>query len=143
MDQKVTVFQKSREGRGSCSLPACDVPRIAPDSVIPAHLLRQAPVGLPEISEPELVRHYVNLSTKNHHVDKDLYPLGSCTMKYNPKASEDIASYEGFTEIHPLLPGDMVQGALAVFQGLCARLRAWTRSRWCRPRAPMGNSPGC
>jgi glycine dehydrogenase subunit 2 len=118
MDSEVTIFQKSRPGRSSYSLAPCDVPRIAPDSVIPARLLRQAPPDLPEVSEPEVVRHYVNLSTLNHHVDKDLYPLGSCTMKYNPKACEDIASYEGFTDIHPMLPAEMVQGALAIIHGL-------------------------
>jgi glycine dehydrogenase subunit 2 len=115
---EVTVFEKSRAGRRAYSLPGCDVPMVDPESVIPPALLRKDPPGLPEISEPELMRHYVGLSVLNHHVDKDLYPLGSCTMKYNPKAGEDAAGYEGFSDLHPMLPEDMVQGALALVHGL-------------------------
>ncbi len=118
MKREVTIFEKSREGRQAYSLPECDVPRVHPASVIPSALLRDGPPRLPEISEPELVRHYVGLSVLNHHVDKDLYPLGSCTMKYNPKAGEDVAGYEGFSELHPMLPEDLVQGALALIHGL-------------------------
>jgi glycine dehydrogenase subunit 2 len=118
MEHEVTVFERSREGRRAYSLPEYDVPRVDPGSLIPTCLLRPTPPELPEISEPELARHFVNLSILNHHVDKDLYPLGSCTMKYNPKACEDIAAHEGFTDLHPMLPEDMVQGALGVIHGL-------------------------
>jgi len=114
----VTVFEKSRAGHKAYSLPESDVPRVDPGSAIPPALLRRDPPRLPEISEPGLVRHYVGLSVMNHHVDKDLYPLGSCTMKYNPKAGEDAAGYEGFSELHPMLPEDLVQGALGLIHGL-------------------------
>jgi glycine dehydrogenase subunit 2 len=118
MEPGMTVFRKSRKGRRAYSLPRLDVPRVDPVTAVPARLLRETPPDLPEISEPELARHYVNLSIQNHHVDKDLYPLGSCTMKYNPKACEDAAAFEGFSDIHPLLPADLTQGALAVIHGL-------------------------
>jgi glycine dehydrogenase subunit 2 len=116
--REATIFQKSRKGVTAYSLPEYDVPRVAPESRIPDRLLRTSPAELPEISEPEIARHFVNLSVLNHHVDKDVYPLGSCTMKYNPKACEDAAGQEGFSDIHPMLPADMVQGALAVIHGL-------------------------
>jgi glycine dehydrogenase subunit 2 len=114
----VTIFDKSREGRRAYSLPPSDVPRVSAESVLPPAIVRKDPPRLPEISESELVRHYVGLSRLNHHVDKDLYPLGSCTMKYNPKVCEDAAAYEGFSGLHPMLPDEMVQGALEVIHGL-------------------------
>jgi len=80
--------------------------------------LRQIPAELPEITEPEVVRHFVNLSTKNHHVDKDFYPLGSCTMKYNPKINDVIASMPGFAGLHPDQPEESVQGALQLMYEL-------------------------
>jgi glycine dehydrogenase subunit 2 len=113
-----TIFAKSQPGRKAFSLPDCDVPTVVPGSAIPQKLLRESQAALPEVSEPTLVRHFVNLSTLNHHVDKDLYPLGSCTMKYNPKACEDVAAYEGFASLHPLLPDRLVQGALCVIYEL-------------------------
>jgi glycine dehydrogenase subunit 2 len=91
---------------------------VEPDTIIPKELLRKSPPELPEVSEPEIVRHFVNLSVMNHHVDRDLYPLGSCTMKYNPKVGEEVATYEGFVGLHPLLPADLVQGALQVIYDL-------------------------
>jgi glycine dehydrogenase subunit 2 len=118
VNRQATIFEKSRPGRRAYSLPSPDVPLVKPESVIPAHLLRKGPVALPELSEPEIVRHFVNLSVLNHHVDKDFYPLGSCTMKYNPKVGEDVACYEGYSAIHPLLPENLVQGALEVIYEL-------------------------
>jgi glycine dehydrogenase subunit 2 len=114
----ITVFDKSRPGRKAYSLPECDVPEVNPQSVIPSHLLRRDLPDLPELAEPEIVRHFVGLSVMNHHVDKDLYPLGSCTMKYNPKVGEEVAGYEGFSEVHPHQPAFLTQGALKVIHHL-------------------------
>lgn len=105
-------------GKRGSSLPKCDVPEKSLSELIPEQYLRQKPAELPEISEPELVRHFVNLSAKNHHVDKDLYPLGSCTMKYNPKINDAIAGMPGFAELHPEQPVETLQGALQLYYEL-------------------------
>jgi glycine dehydrogenase subunit 2 len=86
--------------------------------MIPKDLLREDELDLPEVSELELIRHYVNLSYKNYSVDKGFYPLGSCTMKYNPKVNEDIANLKDFTDIHPLQNENTVQGALKLMYNL-------------------------
>lgn len=106
------IFEKSSRGRKGYSLPELDVPQNDPKNLIPEHLLRKEPADLPELSEPDVIRHFVNLSTKNHHVDKGFYPLGSCTMKYNPKIGEELARLVGFSEIHPFQPLETIQGAL-------------------------------
>jgi len=93
-------------------LPENDVPQAAPRDVIPDALLRKGPVAFPQVSEVEAVRHYTLLSQKNYGVDAGFYPLGSCTMKYNPKINEDMASLEGLTDLHPYQPESTVQGAL-------------------------------
>ncbi len=113
-----TVMSKSRPKRKAYSLPCLDVPEVDIGSLVPANFLRESPPRLPEVSEPEIARHFINLSTLNHHVDRDFYPLGSCTMKYNPKICEEIASYEGFTGLHPMAPDDLAQGALMVIYEL-------------------------
>lgn len=113
-----TIFDRSRPGRRAYTFPASDVPEVEPESVLPREALRREPAMLPEVSEPEIARHFVNLSVLNHHVDRDLYPLGSCTMKYNPKVGEDVAGFDGFSEVHPLLPERLVQGALRVIYDL-------------------------
>jgi glycine dehydrogenase subunit 2 len=93
-------------------------------SVLGAHSLRGSPPALPRVSEPEVVRHFVNLSVLNHHVDRAIYPLGSCTMKYNPKVNDAAAALDGFRSLHPDEPESLVQGALEVMyvleQALCA-----------------------
>lgn len=114
MDNR-TLIEKSREGKKSWSLPSCDVPEKKISELIPEEYLRKEVKGMPELSEPEIVRHFVNLSTKNHHVDKDFYPLGSCTMKYNPKINDAIASMEQLSELHPLQSEESVQGALQIY----------------------------
>jgi glycine dehydrogenase subunit 2 len=91
-----------------------------------AGLVRQAPIGLPGLSEPEAVRHYVRLSQKNHAIDLALYPLGSCTMKHNPRLNEKLARLPGLADIHPLQPDATVQGALALMQDLAHWLRTLT-----------------
>lgn len=123
MDKR-TLIEKSREGKKGWSLPNCDVPEKDLTEIFPKTYLRNDLKHMPELSEPEIVRHFINLSTKNHHVDKDFYPLGSCTMKYNPKINDFIATQPEFSEIHPLQPRASVQGALQVYyevkEYLCA-----------------------
>ncbi len=110
------IFKKSAAGRRCTRFPKSDVPK-AKD--LTAKYLRKAPVALPELSELDVVRHFTSLSKLNFSVDTNFYPLGSCTMKYNPKFSEDIAKLEGLTNLHPLLPqlrlgGILAQGALEI-----------------------------
>ncbi len=95
-----TIFDKSQDGRTGIKLPKLDVPKA---QMINPSYLRNEKAKLPQVSEFDVVRHYTNLSNKNFSIDKNFYPLGSCTMKYNPKSVERIASLEGFTSIHPHL----------------------------------------
>ena len=119
MNKSVSIiFDKSVKGRMGVKLPQSEVPNFELNKNIPPLLLREKPAELPEITEPEVVRHFVNLSTKNHHVDKDFYPLGSCTMKYNPKVNDVIASMPGFAGLHPEQPEESVQGALQLMYEL-------------------------
>lgn len=110
------IFEKSVSGRKGYKFPATDVPQIKPE--LPEHLLRKELPELPELSEPDVVRHYTDLALKNYSVDKGPYPLGSCTMKYNPKVNEKAASLEGFAEIHPYQPWEYSQGALQLMYEL-------------------------
>jgi glycine cleavage system P protein (glycine dehydrogenase) subunit 2 len=110
------IFDKSRAGRPGSSLPELDVPF---KSNVPNNLKREVPADLPEVSEQDAMRHFTLLSRKNIGVDTHFYPLGSCTMKYNPKFHEKIARHPGFANLHPLLPqlrhgGALTQGALEV-----------------------------
>jgi len=105
------LFERGSSGRSGVSLPPAG-DGADPASEIPAALLRPAIDGLPEISELEVVRHFTRLSVWNYGIDTGFYPLGSCTMKYNPKSSEAIARLPGFAQAHPLAPAAMVQGAL-------------------------------
>ncbi len=118
MSDSQVIFEKSVKGRKGASLPNSDVPQVKLSDSISPDLLRAKPANLPEVSEPQVVRHYVNLSVKNHHVDRDFYPLGSCTMKYNPKINDALASLPGFTNIHPNQPTEKVQGALHIIYEL-------------------------
>ena len=106
------IFELHCEGHNSFASPRLDVPSIKARDLIPRHLLRSMEPGLPEVSEPEVVRHFTRLSSLNYHVDKGMYPLGSCTMKYNPKVNEEVAGMAGFRDLHPLCPPDAAQGAL-------------------------------
>ena len=105
-------------GKLGCTLPECDVPERPLSELIPEQHLRNNPAELPEVSEPELVRHFTNLSSKNYHVDKNMYPLGSCTMKYNPKINDAIAALPGFAEVHPEQPVETLQGVLQLYYEL-------------------------
>lgn len=106
------IFEKSRTGRGMNTLPPCDVPAILPSE---KHQ-REKAMHLPEIAEGDLSRHYSELAKKSHGVNDGFYPLGSCTMKYNPKINNEVAGLPGFTEIHPLQPLHTVQGCLEVIK---------------------------
>ncbi|MFQ5678443.1 MAG: aminomethyl-transferring glycine dehydrogenase subunit GcvPB [Gemmatimonadota bacterium] len=111
------MFERSRAGRRGTTVPA---PGVGPplEELIPARHLRDAEPGLPEMPEHEVVRHYTELSLKNHHVDRGLYPLGSCTMKYNPKVNEMTARFAGLAGLHPFTPAGAVQGALRLMHEL-------------------------
>lgn len=112
------IFERSRPGRRGYLLPELDVPETGVESLVPSELLRDDIEGLPEVSEFEVVRHFTRLSTWNYGVDTGLYPLGSCTMKYNPKVNESIARLEGFSRSHPLLPDFLSQGSLEILSQL-------------------------
>ena len=118
MKENQIIFEKSSPGRWGVSLPESDVPEKKLSDTISPDLLRDTPANLPEVTEPQVMRHYVNLSTLNHHVDKDFYPLGSCTMKYNPKINDAMAVLPGFSGIHPNQPVESVQGALHIIYEL-------------------------
>ena len=118
-----TIFELSKSGRRSVRF--ADEPAPAPAD-IGGEYLREGAIGLPETAEPGVVRHFVELSTRNHHIDKNLYPLGSCTMKYNPKINEDVAAIPGFAGLHPEQEDDDIQGALEVIDTLEQKLCAIT-----------------
>ena len=106
------VFEKSRKGRRLSLLPECDVEVVLPEEKDK----RKLALHMPELSENELSRHYTELAKKCHGVNDGFYPLGSCTMKYNPKINEDMAALKGFTDIHPLQPAHTVQGCMEVIK---------------------------
>jgi glycine dehydrogenase subunit 2 len=108
------VFEESSPGRRAFDLPPLDVPPRDVESLIDPSLLRREIAGMPELSEVDVIRHFTRLSTWNYHIDLGLYPLGSCTMKYNPKINERVARMEGFAMAHPLMPAELIQGALEV-----------------------------
>ena len=108
------LFEEGSPGRRAFDLPALDVPsRNVPEVIDPA-LMRDEIPSMPELSEVDVIRHFTRLSNWNYHIDLGLYPLGSCTMKYNPKINERMARLEGFAFAHPYLPPQMIQGALEV-----------------------------
>ncbi|MDR0966113.1 MAG: aminomethyl-transferring glycine dehydrogenase subunit GcvPB [Myxococcales bacterium] len=108
------LFEKPRHDTSGASLPLPGVPEFDPTDELDARLLRRDVEAFPTLSEPEVVRHFTRLSQQNFGVDTGLYPLGSCTMKYNPKLGEAAARLRGFTDLHPLLPDAKCQGALAL-----------------------------
>ncbi len=114
------IIERTKPGRRGYSLPKQDVPLYR----LPENQRRQTHAPLPEVSEPEIMRHFVNLSTMNHHVDKNFYPLGSCTMKYNPKINEELVRLSGFTKLHPLGSTATAQGAMQLMYELGDYLKA-------------------
>ena len=102
------IYEHSKEGRRASALPRPELP--VPD--LPAELRRAEPARLPEISEPELVRHFTRLATRTFGIDTGFYPLGSCTMKHNPRVNERVVNLPGFRDLHPLQEDEGAQGAL-------------------------------
>lgn len=116
------IFELSKEGRTAYTLPSCDVPEANLEELIPESMLSKKELELPEVSEVDVVRHFTLLSNKNYGVDSGFYPLGSCTMKYNPKLNEDIAAKAEFSRLHPYQPEETVQGALRLMYELGEKL---------------------
>jgi glycine dehydrogenase subunit 2 len=113
------IFERSSPGRRASSFPdGGGLPEVGPDEVLPAGFGRTSAVRLPEVSERDLVRHYTRLAHRNYAVDLGFYPLGSCTMKYNPKVAEAAAALPGFARLHPAQPAEQVQGALELLARL-------------------------
>jgi glycine dehydrogenase subunit 2 len=111
-DHAVTIFEKSKPDRRAAQVPAAGVPEHPLEELIPAHMLRSEPPRLPEMSEPEIVRHYNRISRRNFDIDTGLYPLGSCTMKHNPRLNERVAALPGYARLHPAQAPRRAQGAL-------------------------------
>lgn len=112
------IFEKSSPGRTAYSLPECDVPVKRLEELIPKRYLRDQTAELPEVAEIDVVRHFTRLSQLNYSVNTNFYPLGSCTMKYNPKVNEDVSRYEGFTNLHPYQNKEQCQGILQILYEL-------------------------
>lgn len=112
------IYEKSRSGRRAVVMPPVGVKERKPKDMIPEAFLRKEAPSLPEVSELEAIRHFTRLSHLNHAIDKGFYPLGSCTMKYNPKVNDAMAALEGFRELHPMQPEEQIQGALELIYRL-------------------------
>jgi glycine dehydrogenase subunit 2 len=111
-DRATTIYERSVEGRRAATLPATEVPEPPIDELIPKNLLRERPAELPEVAEPEIVRHYNRISRRNFDLDTGFYPLGSCTMKHNPRLNERVAALPGHARLHPAQEPKRAQGAL-------------------------------
>jgi glycine dehydrogenase subunit 2 len=111
-ERALTIYERSRPGRRAAALPPAEVPEPPLEELIPAHLLRSEPARLPEVAEPEIVRHYNRLSRRNFDLDSGFYPLGSCTMKHNPRLNERVAALPGHARLHPAQAPRRAQGAL-------------------------------
>lgn len=116
------IFDLSREGRRGTRFGVPDLPSRPVRQLIPERFMRSEPADLPELPESEVVRHFIRLSNFNYHVDKNMYPLGSCTMKYNPKINDCTADLQGFTSMHPLQPESTAQGSLRLMYELSGML---------------------
>src|SRR6201994_1784367 len=111
------VFEKSSPGKKAYKLPPLDVPEVDPAKLL-GEAARESTGMLPELSEIEIIRHFTRLSTWNYAIDLGMYPLGSCTMKYNPRVNEFVSRLEGIAEAHPYQPESLSQGALGVLRTL-------------------------
>jgi len=118
MSENILIYEKSRTGRIGVTLPETSQSEEELLSLIPAKYRRVKDPALPEVTEGEVMRHFIGLSVKNHHIDKGFYPLGSCTMKYNPKLNDKAASFEGFVNQHPLAPCGAAAGSLQIMYEL-------------------------
>ncbi len=117
LHQAASIFEIGAPGRNGASLPECDVPAADPAALY-GSLFRQKPAALPEVSEVDVTRHFTRLSRWNYAIDIGMYPLGSCTMKYNPKVNERVARLPGFAGVHPAQPISTLQGALELMHKL-------------------------
>ncbi|EJG5139857.1 aminomethyl-transferring glycine dehydrogenase subunit GcvPB [Staphylococcus pseudintermedius] len=120
------IFERSRKGRFAYSLPQREIDNDITNQLLDSKFIRKNKAEFPEVSELDLIRHYTELSNKNFGVDSGFYPLGSCTMKYNPKINEKVARIPGFTEAHPLQDEDQIQGALEIIYSLQEELKEIT-----------------
>ena len=111
------IFERSKPGRVGCNPPKCDVPETDLESLLGGHKRKEA-AELPEVGELEVVRHFTNLSHRNYGIDTGFYPLGPCTMKYNPRINEAAAANPSFAMTHPLQPVETAQGCLEVIHDL-------------------------
>src|ERR1700704_3911430 len=111
-DDQLTIFERSREGRRAFVAPALDVPERPLDELLEPRLRRSEPPRLPEVSEPEIVRHYNRLSKRNFDLDTGFYPLRACTIKHNPQLHQRVAARPGHADLHPLQDPRRAQGAL-------------------------------
>lgn len=125
-DNQPLIFEMTKEGRVGYSLPELDVPEVDLTELLGEEAVRDVAPELPEVSELDIMRHYTALSNRNHGVDSGFYPLGSCTMKYNPKINESVARYSGFANIHPLQEESTVQGAMELMYDLQEHLKEIT-----------------
>jgi glycine dehydrogenase subunit 2 len=125
-DNQPLIFEMTKQGRVGYSLPELDVPEVDLNELLGEELVREELAELPEVSELDIMRHYTALSNRNHGVDSGFYPLGSCTMKYNPKINESVARYSGFANIHPLQEEETVQGAMELMFDLQEHLKEIT-----------------
>src|SRR5438046_6781446 len=108
------IFERTSPGKSGVELPPLDVPAVAPEQVLGQDLVRSEIEGFPEVSEVDVIRHFTRLSTWNYGIDTGLYPLGSCTMKYNPRINEVVAGLEGLATDHPYTPEALAQGCLGI-----------------------------
>ena len=138
------IFEQSQPGRGAAAQHPADTQTSSAASIqdIPAALLRTTAVGLPEVSELQVVRHYTNLSRKNFSIDTNFYPLGSCTMKYNPRACHSVALMDGFANRHPYAPDTLSQGYLSCMFDLQEILAEVTGMKGGVSLAPMAGAQG-
>ncbi len=125
-DNQPLIFEMTKQGRVGYSLPELDVPEVDLTELLGQELVREEFAELPEVSELDIMRHYTALSKRNHGVDSGFYPLGSCTMKYNPKINESVARFSGFANIHPLQEESTVQGAMELMYDLQEHLKEIT-----------------
>ncbi|KYG57962.1 aminomethyl-transferring glycine dehydrogenase subunit GcvPB [Planococcus maritimus] len=125
-DNQPLIFEMTKQGRVGYSLPELDVPQVDLTELLGEELVRDEFAELPEVSELDIMRHYTALSKRNHGVDSGFYPLGSCTMKYNPKINESVARFSGFANIHPLQEESTVQGAMELMYDLQEHLKEIT-----------------
>src|SRR5437773_1644312 len=133
-----TIFELSQPGRRSASFRTTGLPEWTPEELVPAEHLRDAPAPIAELSERDLVAHFTRLSHRQYSVDLGAYPLGSCTMKYNPKVCDDAAALPGLTDVHPAAPAGLTQGWMALLADLERILCAVTGMHAATLQPPAG-----